>query len=139
MTISINNEDRLEEVINAYLDFAGEVKIAFLHGDLGVGKTSFVKKLVSMMNSDEEVSSTTYSFVNEYKIPGGSVYHIDLYRLHDTHEAQDMGIEEYLDSGDYCFIEWPDIVEHLVDQAVVIRIEALPDNSRKFEIEMLNP
>jgi len=139
MTITIDSEDQLEKVVNSFLEFSGEVKVVFLHGDLGAGKTTFVKALVSKLNSEEEVSSPTYSLVNEYSVPNGSLFHIDLYRLHDTHEAQDMGIEEYLDSGEYCFIEWPAIVEHLVDQAVVIKIEALSDNSRKFEIEMLNP
>ncbi len=139
MTITINGQDQLKKVVNAYLEFSGDVKVAFLHGDLGAGKTTFVKELVLMLNSDEEVSSPTYSLVNQYTIPNGQLYHIDLYRLNDTHEAQDMGIEEYLDSGEYCFVEWPDIIEHLVDEAVVIKIEALADNSRKFEIEMLNP
>ena len=139
MTITINNEEELEIVVKGYLDFSKDAKIAFLHGDLGAGKTTFVKKLVSMLKSEEEASSPTYSLVNEYAIPDGKLYHIDLYRLNDTHEAQDIGIEEYLDSGDYCLVEWPEIIEHLVDQAVVIRIETLADNSRKFEIEMLNP
>ena len=139
MEITINGEENLDKVVSAYLEIAGHVKTAFLHGDLGAGKTTFVKKLASMLGSDEEASSPTYSLVNEYVVPNGKLYHIDLYRLNDTHEAQDMGIEEYLDSGDYCMIEWPDIIEHLVEQAVTIRIEALADNSRKFKIEMVNP
>jgi len=139
MTITIKSEIELELVVKEYLEISNNVKIAFLHGDLGAGKTTFVKKLVSMLNSEEEASSPTYSLVNEYAIPDGKLYHIDLYRLNDTYEAQDMGIEEYLDSGEYCLVEWPEIIEHLVDQAVIIRIETLADNSRKFEIEMLNP
>lgn len=139
MEITIKSEAQLDKVVNAYLEISKEVKIAFLHGDLGAGKTTFVKKLVSLLGANEEASSPTYSLVNEYAILDGTVYHIDLYRLNDTHEAQDMGIEEYLDSGEYCLIEWPDVIEHLVDQAVVIKIETLADNSRKFEIEMLNP
>ncbi len=139
MVITIKSEDELNSIVNTFLTFAKEVKIVFLHGDLGAGKTTFVKKLVAMLGSEEEASSPTYSLVNEYMLPSGKLYHIDLYRLNDTHEAQDMGIEEYLDSGEYCFIEWPTIIEHLVGQAVVINIEPLEDNSRKFEIEMLNP
>lgn len=139
MKLIIDSENQLKKVAEAYLAFSQDVKIAFLYGDLGAGKTTFVKSLVSLLGSEEEVSSPTYSLVNEYLIPGGKLYHIDLYRLNDTYEAQDIGIEEYLDSGEYCFIEWPSIIENLVDQAVVIRIETLADNSRKFEIEMLNP
>ncbi|MEM9545531.1 MAG: tRNA (adenosine(37)-N6)-threonylcarbamoyltransferase complex ATPase subunit type 1 TsaE [Bacteroidota bacterium] len=139
MEMIIENEDHLVQVAEAFLAFARDVKVAFLYGDLGAGKTAFVKKVVSVLNSEEEVSSPTYSLVNEYAMPKGSLYHIDLYRLNDTHEAQDMGIEEYLYSGEYCFVEWPEIIEHLIDEAVVIKIKVLPDNSRKFEIEMLNP
>ena len=139
MNVTIISEEQLSQVVEAYQLFAKNEKVTFLHGDLGAGKTTFVKKLVTMLGSDEKASSPSYSLVNEYAIPDGKFYHIDLYRLNDTHEAQDMGIEEYLDSGEYCMIEWPEIIEHLVDQAVVIRIETLSDNSRKFEIEMLNP
>lgn len=139
MELIIGNEAQLDQVVDAYLRFSGDVKVAFLHGDLGAGKTTFVKKLVQMLGSEEDASSPTYSLVNEYLIPDGKVFHIDLYRLNDTYEAQDMGIEEYLDSSAFCLIEWPSIIEHLVDQAVVIRIETLDDNSRKFQIEMLNP
>ena len=139
MVVNIVNEDELINVVEAFMSFCGDVKVVFLHGDLGAGKTTFVKKLAAYLGADEEVSSPTYSLVNQYGLREGHLYHIDLYRLNDTHEAQDMGIEEYLDSGEFCFIEWPDIIEHLVDEAVVIRIEALSDNSRKFEIEMLNP
>lgn len=138
MDLTIKNEDHLDEAVEAYLSMAGDVKVAFLHGELGAGKTTFVKRLVEILGTDEEASSPTYSLVNEYDTEKGKVFHIDLYRLHDTYEAQDMGIEEYLDSGAYCLIEWPDIVEHLVDQAVVIKIKALSDNSRKFELDMLN-
>jgi tRNA threonylcarbamoyladenosine biosynthesis protein TsaE len=138
MVITINGEEELDLVVDAYLAFAKGLKICFLRGDLGTGKTTFVKKLVKRLGSEEEASSPTYSLVNEYHLSAGSLYHIDLYRLNDSHEAQDMGIEEYLDSGAYCMIEWPDLIAHLVDQAVVIKIESLTDNSRKFEIEMLN-
>ena len=139
MEVIIENEDRLGDVVQAFLSFCGDVKVVFLHGDLGAGKTTFVKKFVETLKVQEEVSSPTYSIVNEYATSKGNIYHIDLYRLNDTYEAQDIGIEDYLDSGNYCFIEWPSIVEHLVDQAIVIQIEALDENSRKFEIGLLNP
>lgn len=139
MEVIIENEDQLVDVVQAFLSICGDVKVVFLHGDLGAGKTTFVKKFVESLHVQEEVSSPTYSIVNAYATLQGNIYHIDLYRLNDTYEAQDIGIEEYLDSGNYCFIEWPSIVEHLVDQAIVIQIEALDENSRKFEIGLLNP
>ncbi len=139
MELILQNEGDLEKAVHQFLPMVTDKKVVLLKGDLGAGKTTFVKHLVAALGAEEETSSPTYSLVNEYAIPGGSIYHIDLYRLQDTHEAQDMGIEEYLYSGEYCFIEWPEIVEHLVDEAVIIKIEVLADNSRKFEIEMLNP
>ena len=138
MTMIINSEEELGKVVEQFLSTSEDVKVVLLHGDLGAGKTTFVKKFAQKLGADEEASSPTYSLVNEYLIPEGKIYHIDLYRLNDTHEAQDMGIEEYLYSGEYCFIEWPEIIQHLVDEAIVIKIETLPDDSRKFEIGMLN-
>ncbi|MDF1699244.1 MAG: tRNA (adenosine(37)-N6)-threonylcarbamoyltransferase complex ATPase subunit type 1 TsaE [Saprospiraceae bacterium] len=139
MEVIIDREDQLDQVVNALLSFAEGNKIVFLIGDLGAGKTTFVKRLLTMLGSEEEASSPTYSLINEYALPKGKLFHIDLYRLEDTYEAQEIGIEEYLDSGQYCFVEWPDIIEHLVDQAVVVKIETLEENARKFEIALLNP
>ena len=139
MEIIIDSEDQLEEVVKSFLEISNGIKVVFLHGDLGAGKTTFVKRLARILGSVDEVSSPTYSLVNEYHISSGKLYHIDLYRLNDTNEAHDIGIEEYLDSGEYCIIEWPIIVEHLVDQAVVVQIETIAKTSRKFKIEMLNP
>lgn len=139
MEIIIDSEDQLEQVVKAYLTISKDIKVAFLYGDLGAGKTTFVKKLVEMLGSEDEASSPTYSLINEYNTPNGKLYHMDLYRLNDTHEAQEIGIEEYLDSGEYCLIEWPEIVKDLVDQVVVINIETLGEKRRKFEIQMVNP
>ena len=138
MTVTIHNEKELEKVVQHFLSIAGNIKVVLLHGDLGAGKTTFVKRFAAELGADEEASSPTYSLVNEYSTPEGKIYHIDLYRLNDTHEAQDMGIEEYIYSDEYCFIEWPEIIQNLVEEAVVITIESLPDNSRKFEIELIN-
>lgn len=139
MEIVIDSEEQLGLVVEAFLKVSEDTKVVFLIGDLGAGKTTFVKKLAAHLGADEEVSSPTYSLVNTYVTSEGNLYHLDLYRLNDTYEAQEIGIEEYLDSGDYCFIEWPAIIENLVDQAIVIRIETLAENSRKFEIGLLNP
>jgi len=134
----INSEDQLDTMVDQYLDFAKNVKLAFLYGDLGAGKTTFVKKLVARLGSNDEASSPTYSLVNEYDIADGKLFHIDLYRLNDTEEALEIGIEDYIYSGHYCLIEWPQVVEQLVEEAVTIRIEALENESRKIEIDHFN-
>lgn len=86
-------------------------KILLLKGNLGAGKTTFTQILLKNLGSNDEVNSPTYSIVNEYEIPGGKVFHFDLYRLKNIEEAYDIGIDEYLDSGNLCIIEWPEIYE----------------------------
>jgi len=110
--------------------------VAFLYGDLGAGKTTFVKSLVKRLGATEEASSPTYSLVNEYEIEGGKLYHVDLYRLNDEEEALDIGIEEYIYSGHYCLIEWPQVVERLVEEVVTIKIVTNEDESRSVELDL---
>ncbi|MFA7448871.1 MAG: tRNA (adenosine(37)-N6)-threonylcarbamoyltransferase complex ATPase subunit type 1 TsaE [Weeksellaceae bacterium] len=89
-------------------------KVVLFEGELGAGKTSFIKVLVKEMGSSDEVSSPTFSIVNEYELPKGKVFHFDLYRIKTEEEALDFGIDEYLDSGNFCFIEWPDKISDLL-------------------------
>lgn len=85
--------------------------ILLLRGNLGAGKTTFSQHLVKALGSDDEVTSPTYSIVNEYQSPKGKIFHFDLYRLKNIEEAFDFGIEEYLDNAYFCIIEWPEIYE----------------------------
>ncbi|NAW50180.1 tRNA (adenosine(37)-N6)-threonylcarbamoyltransferase complex ATPase subunit type 1 TsaE [Elizabethkingia argentiflava] len=83
--------------------------ILVLKGNLGAGKTTFTQQLVKSLGSMDEVTSPTYSIVNEYDSEEGKIFHFDLYRLKNMEEVYDMGIEEYLDHGFLCIIEWPEI------------------------------
>lgn len=83
--------------------------ILLLKGNLGAGKTTFSQFLLKELGSTDEISSPTYSIVNEYDTPKGKVYHFDLYRLKSVEEAYDFGIEEYLDNAFLSIIEWPEI------------------------------
>ena len=83
--------------------------IRLLNGDLGAGKTTFTKFLLARLGSSDEVSSPTYSIVNEYDIENGKVYHFDLYRMSSIEEVYDIGIEEYLYNGFLNIIEWADV------------------------------
>lgn len=138
MKILIKNESEIDKLVDAYLSLSKEVKVAFLYGDLGAGKTTFVKRLVHRLGSEDDASSPTYSIVNEYDVSGGKLYHIDLYRLNDEQDALEIGIEDYLYSGVYCMIEWPQVIEKLVDAAVEIRITTEEDQSRTVEIDLVN-
>ncbi len=92
-------------------------KIILFEGEMGTGKTTLIKEIILQMGSKDEVSSPTFSIVNEYETPMGKVFHFDLYRIKSEEEAMDFGVEEYLDSGNYCFIEWPDKIENLISGA----------------------
>lgn len=83
--------------------------LLLLSGDLGAGKTTFTQYLLQELGSTDTVCSPTYALVNEYDANGKSVYHFDLYRLNDEAEVDNIGMEEYLNSGNLCIIEWPEV------------------------------
>ena len=93
-----------------------EHKIILLKGDLGAGKTTLVKAIVKQLGSNEEVSSPTFGIVNEISVANASAFHLDLYRIENSEELQEFGFEEYLHSGGYCFIEWPEMTIPLITQ-----------------------
>ena len=88
-------------------------RIFFFFGEMGAGKTTFIKALCGELGVADEVSSPTYSIVNEYQSESGKVYHFDFYRLKSETEALDMGYEEYFYNGNYCLVEWPEKIENL--------------------------
>ena len=108
-------------------------------GQMGAGKTTFIKKLCEELGTTDVVNSPTFAIVNVYDVERpyrGEVYHFDCYRLKDQSEALDFGAEEYLYSGNYCFIEWPEKIEALLpDDTVYIHITPLPDGNRNLSIE----
>jgi tRNA threonylcarbamoyladenosine biosynthesis protein TsaE len=85
--------------------------ILLLYGDLGAGKTTFSQQLLKAIGCTDQINSPTYSIVNEYQSPKGTIYHFDLYRIKNIAELDDIGFEEYLDNAYLCLIEWPDIYE----------------------------
>ena len=89
-------------------------RIFALHGAMGVGKTTFMQAMAQILGSTSSVSSPTFALVNEYELANGCIYHFDFYRIKNSREAQDIGFEEYLYSGEYCFIEWAEMVEELL-------------------------
>jgi len=135
MEITIKSEGEINQVIDALHDAVLKNKIIFLYGDLGAGKTTFVKNFLMRLGTEDIVSSPTYSIVNEYIVAKQkTAYHIDLYRLEGEGDALDIGIEEYLHSGDFIFIEWPQIIERLVDNYLEVKISVDNDGGRTFSI-----
>jgi tRNA threonylcarbamoyladenosine biosynthesis protein TsaE len=128
------NESKYPEIVKTLLEKYADVKIWTFEGNLGAGKTTFIKATLKALGYTDEVQSPTFSIVNEY---GDSVYHFDCYRLKSVYEAMDFGIEEYLDSGKYCFIEWPEIIEPLLPNEILkIKIEHTENNTRNIAINL---
>lgn len=114
-------------------------KILFFKGPMGVGKTTLIKAVVKQLGSNDEVSSPTFSIVNEYSSVDNSIFHFDLYRLKSFDEALDFGIDEYLYSGNWCLVEWPELIQdHLSLNFDSIDIKVNGDKSRILSINCIN-
>tara|TARA_R110002050_G_scaffold5560_5_gene24567 strand:+ start:6509 stop:6937 length:429 start_codon:yes stop_codon:yes gene_type:complete len=100
-------------------------KIIVVYGEMGVGKTTLIKALVKNLGSTDDVSSPTFSIVNEYEMISDTIYHFDLYRIKDLEEAYNFGFEDYLYSGNWVIIEWPEIIESV-----------LPDIFDRLDLEL---
>ena len=114
-------------------------RVFAFEGQMGAGKTTFIKKLCEEMGTEDVVNSPTFAIVNVYDVEQpyrGEVYHFDCYRLKDIREAMDFGAEEYLYSGNYCFIEWPEMIAPLLpDDTVRVKIKVLDNGDRQLIIE----
>jgi tRNA threonylcarbamoyladenosine biosynthesis protein TsaE len=103
------------------------------HGNMGAGKTTFIHQLCLARGVTDTVGSPTFSIVNEYRYAGGSIFHIDLYRLKDEEEAIRAGVEDVLYSGEICLVEWPDRAPDIFPPDTVhVRLEALDPDTRKI-------
>ncbi len=119
-TIAVKNISALNKAAGEILVHAGEKKVLCFYGELGAGKTTLIKELCKLLGASDPGSSPTFSLINEYAAKSGKpLYHFDLYRLKSESEIYDIGYEEYLFSGNFCFIEWPEKMEHLLPQDVV--------------------
>lgn len=128
----IGDPEELQPVADFLIREHRQNPVFLLYGDLGAGKTQLVKCLVKALGSRDEVSSPTFSLINEYEHPSGRIYHMDMYRLETLEEALHIGIEEYLDSGDMCFIEWPELIEPLLTEGFLkVHLKVLTPNTRK--------
>lgn len=128
----------LEEIKNvAELIIASRPnKVLLFNGEMGAGKTTFIKQLCTTLGVTEATSSPTFSLVNEYETTDNQIiYHFDFYRLKKETEALDMGVDDYLYSGNWCFIEWAENIASLIPEAhSTITIEVLPEGKRLLKL-----
>lgn len=134
----LQNEQGKEVSALEILKLTEPHRVFAFEGQMGAGKTTFIKKLVEEMGTTDVVNSPTFAIVNVYDVEQpnkGEVYHFDCYRLKDIREAMDFGAEEYLYSGNYSFIEWPDKIEALLpEDTVYIHIKLLENGDRLLTI-----
>lgn len=132
--------EQLDDIVKTCLEIFHDVSCFTLEGDLGAGKTTFTQVFCNTIDTTDEVSSPTFSIVNEYRtINDRIIYHFDLYRLENSEELQSLGFEEYCDDGDYILIEWPELAKPILDHYVNISIEILDENKRRYNfVEIQN-
>lgn len=110
-------------------------KTVLLNGEMGVGKTTFVKSLVKILGGQDDVSSPTFSIVNEYELPNDLLYHFDMYRIKDEIEALQFGIEDYLSSKHWVVMEWSENIPNLLPENFdVIELTLNEDHSRTLKL-----
>ena len=104
-------------------------------GDLGAGKTAFTRGVALGLGAKEQVTSPTYTIVNEYLSGKYPLFHFDMYRLASSDDLFDIGWEDYLDRGGICAVEWSENVADAMENAIVVTIEKLGEDARRFTIE----
>ena len=129
----------IDAVAKEVIDFAKGFKTWVFEGPMGAGKTTLIKAICLSLGVVDNVSSPSYSLVNEYKIsPSGKIYHFDFYRINSETEATDLGFEEYIYSNNLCLIEWPSKVASLLpDSYIKILMEVTGQDSRKISLSKL--
>ena len=138
MTLNVPHLEALPQAAHDFVAAMDDRTVFAFHGEMGAGKTTFIKALCLVLGVEDEVNSPTFAIVNEYRSATTAelIYHFDCYRLKKVEEAMDLGFEDYMESSALCFIEWPDIVEDLLPgDTVHVNITVGEDGSRTITWE----
>lgn len=138
LELDISDISRHETAAKQLIEFAKDHRVFLFEAPMGAGKTTFIKSLCQFLNVTDTMSSPTYSIVNEYHTNTNlKLYHFDLYRLKSSEELFEIGFEDYVDSGNYLFIEWPELALPFLDSylRIIIKIE---NNNRYLCAESIN-
>lgn len=128
--------DTIDDIANMLLK-RFKSKTVLFYGDMGVGKTTLISALLKALGSKVKATSPTFSIVNEYEVKDDIVYHFDFYRIEDANEALDIGIEDYLYSEHWNFIEWPDKIDFFLPNKVdILQLKQNKNDSRALELSV---
>ncbi len=136
MEITYQNLSEIAKAAKELIEAAGDKKCWLFYGEMGAGKTTLIKALGKEFQLIDEVTSPTFSLVNEYlSTENQTYYHFDFYRIKSEEEAFDIGAEEYFYSGNLCWIEWPEKIPELIpDEYLEININLVSVNARKITL-----
>lgn len=135
MKLTLNNIEEINEVAKAFIADMGDNRIFAFYGNMGAGKTTFIKAVCEELGVSDTVTSPTFAIINEYESESqGCIYHFDFYRIKKLEEVYDMGFEDYFYSGNLCFIEWPELIEDILPtEAIKVKITQQADGKRTIE------
>lgn len=136
--IEISSLDKIADAAKRFLCEIGDNRLIAFYAPMGAGKTTFTTALCHVLGVREDaVGSPTFAIVNEYKAADGQpIYHFDFYRITRLEEALDIGLYDYLDSGNLCLMEWPENIEPLLpEETLKVKIDVKPDGSRTLSWE----
>ncbi len=135
--ISIPDLASIENAARELLSSLPDNRIFAFYGEMGAGKTTLIKALCRVLQVTDITSSPSFGLIHEYRAGAGdSVYHFDFYRIEQVEEAFDIGYEEYIYSGQYCFIEWPEkVVSVLPPETVNITLHVAENDERTMDVE----
>ena len=130
--------ENIQQAAQQFLAAAGNAKVFAFHGDMGAGKTTFIHALCEAMDVKGNISSPTFSIINQYaNASGNTIYHMDLYRLKNENEALGAGVEDCLYSGNICLVEWPEKAPGIFpDNALHVTIIMIDSNTRKLNFNL---
>ena len=132
----VEDEENLDYVASLIFFENFSKKKFIFYGPMGIGKTTLIKALSLHLGVQDLVQSPTFSIVNQYIMKNGNyIYHFDFYRIENESEAYDIGYEDYLEYGEYCFIEWPERIPNLLDEDMVSIYMCFEDKKRKIEVK----
>ncbi|MBQ3556020.1 MAG: tRNA (adenosine(37)-N6)-threonylcarbamoyltransferase complex ATPase subunit type 1 TsaE [Bacteroidales bacterium] len=136
VTLEIPSLDKINQVAREFIRNMGDATVFAFYGNMGAGKTTFIKAICEELGISEGVNSPTFAIVNEYRsdTTGELVYHFDFYRINKIEEVYDLGYEDYFYSGALCFLEWSEKVEELLPpETVMVTIKEVENSARVVE------